>query len=779
MNEYKLECGEYDGSSGLDGAVDDDGCVFSNQDVVDIRREMDIIKKCSVYHQYGAISEIYNVLIRGSAYDLTPEDYTDCYWDLWSLPLSENTAYQRILDLKTKTEDVLSTSTSSITDYESIALDVVLNDISYIEMLVRTGHLSSDMGDFFQENFWYNNPVASHYYAMLSVLLTDVSTKPGFGDMMVRIHSAFDEFLPAWKTAMERGVAENITMPAFAAEGLDWESIFLFDYKQPCQLIGSSAERGLCISKGANINSQLSDQYQYFTDVYVPHAKLVRPDTKPGKHHMPHGKEVYEGTLKFHNGPGHTSPSNMVHDGITRLNTNKQEVVQIFQNLDSTVTSYNQVVQQLSNPDDPRFYICTGDFEEVISANSKMLYEASSNVLDVMGYMSPISLAIEPFSSTAFLFSGYDGERNFYSYPGIYLVQTMQGCTPTSSNPGGLYYDKLNRAIVIHEAEPGHARQIIMNQEASVCSPVGVSDIPTASAEGWGMYAENALGYEMGRSPSNPRGLYTDPVDEISHKYFLGLRLIRRIVGPRIHSNETGYPSLSIQECIDFMKQEGAFTTDLATAECRRYVLLPGQATAYIEGSDVITALRQKAQSDLGAKFSKKEFHNIVTRFGSMILRDLEALMDTWIAYTENPNDASLSGMFGIDMVREQFSRTLPSPALGRIPDPSSPTVASARSLGASTASKSTSAPSRRSESGIKGNLNTIRSHNLKIADNMSPSKALGGDKHSGKHGGLSSSSTSDNDGRRIDSKSGKMPPTLSDLLKEKIQPILEKAKSP
>jgi uncharacterized protein (DUF885 family) len=66
--------------------------------------------------------------------------------------------------------------------------------------------------------------------------------------------------------------------------------------------------------------------------------------------------------------------------------------------------------------------------------------------------------------------------------------------------------------------------------------------------------------------------------------------------------------------------------------EVDRYVVWPGQATAYMIGMLRIVELREKAKAELGAKFSLPAFHDMVLGAGSVPLDVLGQLVEGWIA---------------------------------------------------------------------------------------------------------------------------------------------------
>ena len=67
-------------------------------------------------------------------------------------------------------------------------------------------------------------------------------------------------------------------------------------------------------------------------------------------------------------------------------------------------------------------------------------------------------------------------------------------------------------------------------------------------------------------------------------------------------------------------------------SEIERYIVMPGQATAYKIGMMKILEVREKAKQALGDKFDLRDFHDVVLKNGAVPLDILERLIDSYIA---------------------------------------------------------------------------------------------------------------------------------------------------
>jgi uncharacterized protein (DUF885 family) len=88
----------------------------------------------------------------------------------------------------------------------------------------------------------------------------------------------------------------------------------------------------------------------------------------------------------------------------------------------------------------------------------------------------------------------------------------------------------------------------------------------------------------------------------------------------------------SREEAIAYMREKSGMTEGEVEREIERYVVWPGQATAYKTGQLAILRLRAEAEETLGDKFDLRQFHEAVLMNGGMPLGILEENIRAWIS---------------------------------------------------------------------------------------------------------------------------------------------------
>lgn len=264
--------------------------------------------------------------------------------------------------------------------------------------------------------------------------------------------------------------------------------------------------------------------------------------------------------------------------------------------------------------DDPRhYYPDTDEGREAYIADATAAIEKIKAVLpDYFGLLPKADLVVKRVEA----FREQPGAAQHY-YPG----------TPDGTRPG-IYYAHLSdmkampkgelEVIAYHEGLPGHHMQISIAQELTGVPQFRTQAGFTAYSEGWGLYAEK-LAKEM-------PGTYTDPYSDFGRLGSEIWRAIRLVVDTGLHSK--GWTE---EQAVQYFLANSAITEAQARSEVQRYIVMPGQATAYKVGMIEIQKMRAKAEAELGDKFDIRAFHDTVLGGGALPLAMLDKKVDRWI----------------------------------------------------------------------------------------------------------------------------------------------------
>jgi uncharacterized protein (DUF885 family) len=202
-----------------------------------------------------------------------------------------------------------------------------------------------------------------------------------------------------------------------------------------------------------------------------------------------------------------------------------------------------------------------------------------------------------------------------------------QSPAPDGSRPGTYYvnlYDLKSmsktelEALAYHEALPGHHLQRAIQTELGDLPAFRKFGGVTAYSEGWGLYTEE-LGKDM--------GFYTDPYSDFGRLGMELWRACRLVVDTGIHDKKW-----SREKAIQYLTDNTPNPDGDIRKAIERYIVYPGQATAYMIGKLKILELRERAQSKLGDRFTMGDFHDIVLKSGPVPLNIMEERIDHWIA---------------------------------------------------------------------------------------------------------------------------------------------------
>jgi uncharacterized protein (DUF885 family) len=139
--------------------------------------------------------------------------------------------------------------------------------------------------------------------------------------------------------------------------------------------------------------------------------------------------------------------------------------------------------------------------------------------------------------------------------------------------------------------------------------------------EGWALYAER-LAWELGWYEDEPYANLGRLSDEM-------MRAVRLVVDTGIHA--MGW---TFDEAVDYFVANTGRPTSFAQEQILRYVVWPGQSTAYMVGFLTMLDLRDRVREALGEAFDLAEFHTLLLENGSLPLGILEEVIDRFLAKT-------------------------------------------------------------------------------------------------------------------------------------------------
>ncbi len=200
------------------------------------------------------------------------------------------------------------------------------------------------------------------------------------------------------------------------------------------------------------------------------------------------------------------------------------------------------------------------------------------------------------------------------------------GASPDGKRPGRVYLNMLGMTplraslpdLMCHEGIPGHAMQGDIRVRQKDVPKFRLAARNAAFNEGWGLYSE-LLCKQM--------GVYPDTASDFMRLDGELFRAVRLVVDTGIHAQ--GWTE---EQAVDYLETVGHRSDDTARAETRRYIVSPGQATAYKIGMIRIMQLRDEAKAALGPRFDIRAFNDMVIASGSLTLGVLEMRVRAWIA---------------------------------------------------------------------------------------------------------------------------------------------------
>lgn len=354
--------------------------------------------------------------------------------------------------------------------------------------------------------------------------------------------------------------------------------------------------------------------------VYPAYTSLItylesiqgKTTTDDGLWKLPDGAGAYKTALRFFTSTDMTADE--IHNlGLSEVERIQAEVLTILAEQSYDVSQgFSLAIEEMAAK--PEFY-----FEDSKAGREEILkqYQVILDEVDA-GLAAAFSLRPEDGVSVKRIpeFKEKTSPGAYYNPPAL-----------DGSRPGQFYANLYDikatpkysmRTLAYHEGVPGHHFQVSIAMQLEGLPLFRRFSPFTAYVEGWALYAER-LAWEL--------GFQNDPFDNIGRLQAELFRAVRLVVDTGIHSKRW-----TREEAIDYMLTNTGMVESDVVAEIERYIVLPGQATAYKIGMMKILSLREKAKLEMGDKFNLSDFHSVVLKNGAVPLNILEELVDQYIS---------------------------------------------------------------------------------------------------------------------------------------------------
>ena len=413
---------------------------------------------------------------------------------------------------------------------------------------------------------------------------------------------------PKWVYPYVIADSRNVITGAPFGEGPD--APLYADFKEKIgKLAISQTEKDLLIADAAQaLNASVKPAYEALIAEMAAQEKVAGTDD--GIWRFPDGAGYYAERLANYTTTDMT-PDQIHNLGLAQVARIHKEMqaVQKKMGVKGDLKAYFNYMRT-----DPKFYAPeTAEGRALYLAETQKAKDAIVPLLPKwFGTLPQAPLVVKPVEA----FREKSAGKAFYQRP-----------APDGSRPG-TYYANLYKmadmplteveALFYHEGIPGHHLQLAIQTE--------LKDVPafrkfggvTAYSEGWGLYSEK-LAKDM--------GMYTDPARDFGRLQLELHRAIRLVVDSGLH-----HKRWSRETAIRYVEDNSADAPGGIVKAIERYIIYPGQATAYMVGRLKISELRDKAQKKLGPKFDVRGFHDTVLKSGPVPLDVLEEQVDGWIA---------------------------------------------------------------------------------------------------------------------------------------------------
>ena len=328
---------------------------------------------------------------------------------------------------------------------------------------------------------------------------------------------------------------------------------------------------------------------------------------------LPNGEAIYAANLRS-NTTTQYAPDEIHATGLAEVDRIEGEMLDILDSQGIPGSSFSERVRVVM--EDPAH-----QFPNTDSGRAEMIAYLEAFDKKVMAIAADYFITIPPQPLEIVRVPEYSQD----SSPGGYY----NGPALDGSRPGRFYINQKDTAdnprwtlptLMIHEGSPGHHFQISTSQLIEGVPLLRRLSPFNAFSEGWALYSERIAKTDM--------GLYDDdPLGDLGRLQAEMFRAVRLVVDTGMHAKRW-----SREKAIEYMISKTGMTREEVTREIERYVVWPGQATAYKTGQLALLDMRRDAEEALGERFDLREFHEAVLMNGAMPLDILRDNLSEWAA---------------------------------------------------------------------------------------------------------------------------------------------------
>jgi len=328
----------------------------------------------------------------------------------------------------------------------------------------------------------------------------------------------------------------------------------------------------------------------------------ARPSTQAGVAYLPNGKEHYARAIRVYTTLP-LSPEELHQTGLDHVAALERRAVELgaglgLRGLDEVFAALRDSAGQISP-------------EQAIARATDAVRRAEARAGEFFPQPLPPPCEVTAMPEVVAVSGAaphYTPPRLDGGRPGTFWFNTER---PTA----GTGWD--TEVVAFHEAVPGHHLQLSRLQLLTELPALQRQRSLAVFSEGWGLYAEQL---------AEETGLYADDRGLLGSISTSLMRAARLVVDTGLHA--FGW---SREQALEFMAAHVPMPREFLAAETDRYVVMPGQALAYLTGKLEILRIREEARKRLGPAFSLPAFHGAVLDQGSLPMSTLTRSIGGWL----------------------------------------------------------------------------------------------------------------------------------------------------